>query len=198
MAWDELGRMAEEENNKDRERWIGVWIGALAVILAICAMGGNNAGKDATLKNIAAANTWAFFQAKNIRRQTVRLEVDEMQLMLAANPAINGEARTAIEAKIKEYQDLDQQLTSDKVKNEGLDELWAKAKTLEAERDVAMQQDPYFDYAEAALQIAIVLASISIITGGFWMLMGSIGLGILGILLTIDGYTLAWPIAAIG
>ena len=73
MAWDELGRMAEEDNNRDRERWIGVWIGALAVILAICSMGGNNAGKDATLKNIEAANTWAFFQAKNMRRQAVRM-----------------------------------------------------------------------------------------------------------------------------
>jgi hypothetical protein len=198
MAWDELGRSAEEENNKDRERWIGVWIGALAVILAICAMGGNNAGKDATLKNIAAANTWSFFQAKNIRRQTIRLEVDELQLMLAANPGMPAEARTAVESKIKEYQDLDKTLTSDTVKNEGLDQLWQKAKDLEAERDIAMRQDPYFDYAEAALQIAIVMASIAIITGGTWMLYSSIGLGLMGIFLTIDGYSLWWPIAAIG
>lgn len=198
MAWDELARMAEEDNNKDRERWIGVWIGALAVILAICAMGGNNAGKDATLKNIAAANTWAFFQAKNIRRQTIRLEVDELQLMLAANPAMPPEAKTSFEAKIKEYQKLDAELTSETVRNEGLDQLWEKARALEAERDVAMQQDPYFDYAEAALQIAIVLASIAIITGGSWMLFASLGLGGLGILLTLDGYTLWWPIAFIG
>lgn len=161
MAWDELARMAEEDNNKDRERWIGVWIGALAVILAICSMGGNNASKDATLKNIAAANTWAFFQAKNIRRQTIRLEIDELQLMLAANPAMPAEAKASFEAKIKDYQKLDVELTSETVRNEGLDQLWEKAKALEAQRDVAMQQDPYFDYAEAALQIAIVLASIA-------------------------------------
>jgi hypothetical protein len=198
MAWDELGRLAEEENNRVRDRWIGVWIGALAVILAICSMGGNNAGKDATLKNIEASNIWAFFQAKNIRRQAIRLEVDELQLQLTANPGWTPEARTAVDAKIKEYKDLDQQLTSDKQKNEGLDELWTRAKALEIERNQAMQQDPYFDDAEAALQIAIVLASIAIITGGSWMLFASIGLGLLGILLTIDGYTLLWPIAAIG
>lgn len=190
MAWDELGRMAEEDNNKDRERWIGVWIGALAVILAICAMGGNNAGKDATLKNIEAANTWAFFQAKNMRRQAIRLQVDELQLQLETNASLADATRKAIDGKLTEYRTLDKQLTSNKENNEGLDELWAKAKALETERDVAMMKDPYFDYAEAALQIAIVLASIAIITGGSWMLRGSIALGALGILLTINGYTL--------
>lgn len=198
MAWDELGRMAEEDNNRDRERWIGVWIGALAVILAICSMGGNNAGKDATLKNIEAANTWAFFQAKNMRRQAVRLQVDELQLQIDTNPQLAPETREAIQKKLTEYHDLDKQLTSNKQNNEGLDELWTKAKALEADRDTAMQKDPYFDYAEAALQIAIVLASISIITGGLWMLTGSIALGVLGIFLTFNGYTLLVALPGIG
>jgi uncharacterized protein DUF4337 len=198
MAWDELGRMAEEDNNRDRERWIGVWIGALAVILAICSMGGNNAGKDATLKNIEAANTWAFFQAKNMRRQAVRLQVDELQLQIDTNPQLAPATREAIQKKLTEYHDLDKQLTSNKQNNEGLDELWTKAKALEADRDTAMQKDPYFDYAEAALQIAIVLASISIITGGLWMLTGSIALGVLGIFLTFNGYTLLVALPGIG
>jgi hypothetical protein len=203
MAWDELGLLAEEEpekesDGKERERWIGILIGVLAVILAICAMGGNNAGKDANLKHIEAANTWAFFQAKNMRRQSIRLASDELQLMLNGTASLTPEARGAMEAKLKEYRDLDAQLTSDKVKNEGLDELWAKAKALEVERDTAMAQDPYFDYAEAALQIAIILASISIITGGAWMLYASLGLGALGALLTLNGYTLAFSIPGIG
>jgi hypothetical protein len=198
MAWDELGCMAEEDNNKDRERWIGVWIGALAVILAICAMGGNNAGKDATLKNIEAANTWAFFQSKNMRRQAIRLQVDELQLQLDTNASLAPATRDAIEGKLTEYRTLDKQLTSNKENNEGLDELWVKAKALETDRDIAMQKDPYFDYAEAALQIAIVLASIAIITGGTWMLMGSIGLGVLGILFTLNGYLLLVTVPGIG
>ncbi len=198
MAWDELGRMAEEDNNRDRERWIGVWIGALAVILAICSMGGSNAGKDATLKNIEAANTWAFFQSKNLRRQAIRLQADELQLQLDTNNTMPPPTRTAIEGKLTEYRDLDKQLTSNKTNNEGLDELWTKAKALEVDRDTAMLKDPYFDYAEAALQIAIVLASISIITGGVWMLFGSIGLGVLGIFLTVNGYTLVMSVPGIG
>jgi hypothetical protein len=203
MAWDELGLLGDEadkpeDDDKSRERWIGVWIGVLAVILAICAMGGNNAGKDATLKHIEAANTWAFFQAKNMRRQSIRLAVDDLVLQLAADPALAPQARAAIDAKLKEYRDLDAVLTTDKVKNEGLDELFVKARGLEAERDTAMAQDPYFDYAEAALQIAIILASIAIITGGNKMLVGSFVLGALGALLTLNGYTLAVSLPGIG
>ncbi len=32
MVWDELGRAADEANQRDRDRWIGVYIGVLAVI----------------------------------------------------------------------------------------------------------------------------------------------------------------------
>jgi hypothetical protein len=198
MAWDELGRMAEEDNQRDRDRWIGVYIGVLAVILAVCSMGGENAAKEATLKNIEAANTWAFFQAKNMRRQLLRVQVDDFEMLLASTPDISANAKSAIEAKIVAYKEQDHKLTTDPEKREGLDELWAKGKELEAERDTAMRQDPYFDYAQAFLQIAIVLASVAIISGGSALLMVSGVLGLLGILLTINGFTLWFAVPFLG
>ncbi len=190
MVWDELGRDAEEANQRERDRWTGVYIGILAVILAICSMGGGNAAKDATLKNIEAANTWSFFQAKNLRRQALRLRVDELETLRDTNPSIPEATKSAIEGKIATYKAEDQTLTSNEKTGEGLDQLWTRGKALEAERDRAMQKDPYFDYAEAFLQIAIVLASIAIISGGTALLIGSGILGALGALLTINGFTL--------
>lgn len=198
MVWDELTRDAEDENSRDRERWTGVYIGVLAVLLAVCAMGGGNAAKDATLKNIEAANTWAFFQAKNMRRHVLRVAADDLQLRLASDPGLTPEGRAAIEAKIADYKKQDDILTRDPErepdKREGLDQLWEKGKALEIERDVAMRQDPYFDYGEALLQIAIVLASISIITRGTFLLAGSAILGALGTLMTVNGFTLAFTL----
>ncbi len=57
---DRLGDTTSESN-----KWVGVYIGFLAVVLAICNVGGANAAKDATRANIEASNTWAFYQAKN-------------------------------------------------------------------------------------------------------------------------------------
>jgi len=198
MALDDLVPEAAGETSRDRERWTGVYIGVLAVLLAICAMGGGNAAKDATLKNIAAANTWAFFQAKNMRRHVLRVRVDEMQLKIASEPDLPATARAAIEAKIAEYKKQDDILTRDPEREpgerEGLDQLWERGKALEVERDIAMQQDPYFDYGEALLQIAIVLASISIITRGTFLLAASAFLGIGGAILTLNGFTLAFTL----
>jgi hypothetical protein len=198
MAFEALGRGAEEENQRDRDRLIGVYIGILAVMLAICSMGGGNAAKDATLKTIAATNTWSFFQAKNMRRHVLKMQADELEILRANQPDLPEQAKAAIDGKIASYKEQEQQLTSDAASGEGLDELFAKGKRLEAERDVALRRDPYFDYGEALLQIAIVLASVAIISGGTTLLGVSGLLGAAGALFTLNGFTLAVSLPFLG
>lgn len=195
MSLDELAEDAVKDN---RTKWIGVFIGILAVMLAICAMGGDNVDKDAARYNIDASNTWAFFQAKNIRRQSIRLAAEEMELMLVAHPAMDAAARTTVQAKIDEYKALDKKLTSDPQKQEGLDELFVKGKALEAERDTALAQDPYFDWSNALLQIAIVLASVSIISGSLMLLAASGALGVAGALLMLNGFLMVVAVPGMG
>jgi hypothetical protein len=198
MAFDQLSSDADTNSTSHRDKLIGVYIGVLAVMLAICGMGGGNAAKESTLRNIEASNTWGFFQAKNIRRANIRLQTDELTLMLEANPAIPEEGRKHIQAKIEEYQALDKKLSSDPATNEGLDELFTKGKAVEAARDLALKRDPYFDYGQAMLQIAIVLASVAIISGGIAALIGSGIVGLLGCIATIGGFTLAFPLPFAG
>jgi hypothetical protein len=185
-------------DSEARNRWVGVYIGILAVLLAICGVGGGNAAKDATRANIEAANTWAFFQAKNIRRQSIRLAVDELELRLATEPDMPAAARQAVTKRIAEYRAAVQRLTSEPDKQEGLDELFVKGKALEVERDVALRKDPYFDWSQALLQIAIVLASVHLIIGSLPLLGLSGGLGGLGVLLMLNGFTLAVRLPFLG
>ncbi len=188
MVWDALGNDAKDQNSKSRERLIGVYIGILAVLLALCTLGGGNSTKDATLKNIEASNTWGFFQAKNMRRHVLRLQADDLELRLATETGLTDAGKDAIRAKIKSYKDQDDALTKGP---EGLDGLFTKGKALEAERDVAMKRDPYFDYGTAFLQIAIVLASVAIVTDGTVVLLASLLIAVLGVLMTLNGFTLA-------
>ena len=94
MAWEELSRDADRENARSRDKLIGVYIGILAVVLAVCSLGGSNADQDATQQSIAASNAWAFFQAKNDRRQALRLHADEFEVMLKATPAMPDDVKT--------------------------------------------------------------------------------------------------------
>ena len=72
------------------------------------------------------------------------------------------------------------------------------AKALEQARDVAMAKDPYFDYGAALLQIAIVLASVAIISGGAWLLTASLLVGGLGALMALNGFMLWFQIPGVG
>jgi hypothetical protein len=182
----------KEEMNK----WVGVYIGVLAVLLAICNVGGANAAKDATRANIEAANTWAFYQAKNIRRTSFVLAADELELMLAAEPGIAGPAKKAVEDKLKSYRAEADRLKRDP--EDGTDQLLVMGRTLVAERDVALRKDPYFDWSQALIQIAIVLASVHLIIANLMLLGLSGGLAGLGILLMINGYTLLVRLPLLG
>lgn len=181
-----------------RDRLIAVYIGILAVILAISGVGGGNATKDATARNIEAANTWSFFQAKNIRRHQLRLQISEFEVLLASQPALPDAARTMIEGKIAELRKDEAHLASEPETGEGTKELVIKGRELEKQRDVAMAKDPYFDYGQALLQIAIVLASVSIITRGTMLVALSGVLGALGTLLTANGFFLFLALPYIG
>lgn len=198
MALEDVLDAVGEKTSRHRDRLIAIYIAVLAVVLAICSVGADNATKNAMAHNIQAADAWAFFQAKNIRRNDIRLQIDSLELKLAIEPDLPPAARAAIEEKIKGYKTYEARLSSEPETGEGLKELVVKGKALEAKRDLAMRRDPYFDYAQALLQIAIVLASVAIITGGTSLLVLSVVLAGAGTLLTVNGFTLAYTLPYIG
>ena len=193
-----LGDFSGEGGGRQRERLIAVYIAILAVALSICSVGGGNATKDATARNIEASNAWAFFQAKNIRRNDVRIEIGALELRLATEPNLTEAARTAIQDKLKQYREQEARLSSEPETGEGLKELMAKGKALETQRDRAMHKDPYFDYGQALLQIAIVLASVAIITGGSILLLMSGLLAAGGLICMLNGFMLLYSLHFIG
>ena len=83
-----------------------------------------------------------------------------------------------------------QQLIAEKQELKVLPPLLAQAKAHETARDHALRQDPWFDYAEGMLQIAIVLLSVSIIASMPALFFGGTALGLLGLMATLNGFFL--------
>jgi Domain of unknown function (DUF4337) len=193
---DVLDRLKADK--EELNKWVGVYIGVLAVLLAICGVGGANAAKDATRANIEASNTWAFYQAKNLRRTAYSVAADDLEVMLATQPGLAGAQRKAVEDKIKVHRAEAARMKSEPQAGDGMDQLFAKAKALEAERDIALRKDPYFDWSQALIQIAVVLASVHLIIGNFALLAMSGGLAGLGLLLMLNGYTLVVALPVLG
>ena len=191
MKADEAAGMIENQREEDQfKQRAAVVIAFFAMLLAITGLGSNNASKEAFNSNVLAANYFSFFQAKSIRQTSYALAADEIELAWLNDPALPAATRAALERKVADYRRTVARYESEPETGEGKKELLAKARDYEQKRDRALKQDPYFDYAEALLQIAIVLISVAIIANLAWLAFMGGGLGIIGVLLTINGYLL--------
>jgi hypothetical protein len=190
MANTDIADSIKDAHEHGADRWIAVYIALLAVLLSVCGIGGGNSTKDSTRLNIQASDTWSYYQAKNMRQTSYKLAAETLQLRLG-EPGLPEAQRKQIEERVAAYDAEIGRLESDPQRGEGKKELTAKARDFENQRDAALRQDPYFDYAQAFLQIAIVLASASIVLGNRLLLAGSGLLGVLGASLMVNGFTLA-------
>ncbi len=177
------------ENNRQKNR-TALTISIFAMVLAITSLGGSNAAKDITQENILAANTYAFYQAKSIRQTTLKVAAVDMELQLLREPTMSAAAKEATQKKIDDYKKTVERYESEPDTKEGKKELMVRAKAHEAVRDHAIRQDPWFDYAEGGLQIAIVLLSVSIIGSIPALYFAGLGLGLLGSVSALNGFLL--------
>lgn len=171
------------------EKRAALLVSVLAMVLAVASLGGGNATKDATHQNLMAANAYSHYQAKNIRQNEYRLAADTVRVQLT-QPLMLPATRELLEARLADYERTISRYESEPQTGEGKKELMARARQHEADRDVALRRDPWFDYAQALLQIAIVVTSVSIITGMPVLVMGALMLGGLGTLATLNGFLL--------
>jgi hypothetical protein len=199
MKADEAADMMDKDKEQDRfKKRAAVGIAILAMLLAITGLGGNNATKEALNENILAANFFNFFQAKNMRQTAYILAADELELAWAKDPTLPPEAKTALVAKAEAYKKTIARYESEPETQEGKKELLVRARGHQEKRDHALKQDPYFDYAEALLQIAIVLISVAIVAEQVWLSFFGGALGLIGALLMINGYLLLVDIPWLG
>lgn len=180
---------ALEPNADTSNKFVAIYIAVLAVLLALNAVGGGNSAKTIMTAGIEINDTWGFYQAKNMRQTTYRLTAEMLEIE-AMNTNLPEAMRKAIQDKVTAYRATANRYDSEPDTGEGKKELAAKAKKFDAERQVALKQDPYFDYSGALLQIAIVLASASLLLGGRLLLYSSFGLGIVGTLLLANAFFL--------
>ena len=175
----------EEIRNKGFTRRVAITTAIYAVMLAIAALGGNNAMKDMLLAQQQSSDQWAFYQAKVIREHEYRIQQKRLEVELAERGAgMAPEARQQYEALLAEFTAETKRYNTEKK------DIEKDAKKLEHERDVNRQRDPYFDFAEVLLQIAIVMSSVSILSSSRLMYGLSLILALGGAFLMINGYTL--------
>jgi hypothetical protein len=179
-------------------RLAAIYLGIVAMLLAISSLGGGAATKEMLNANIHASDTYAFAQAKYLRETAYELAADQLEAQLAAQPQMPDAAKTAMTASIARYRTAAARYASDPASGEGRKELLAKAKEWEVLRDHAEAQDPNFQFAAALFQIAIVLGSVAIVAASRALLGLSAVLAAIATTLTVNGYFLLVHLPSIG
>jgi hypothetical protein len=102
---------------------------------------------------------------------------------LEASGASEGQKK-----QIAKWKETAQRYQSEPETNEGRDQLAARAKEAEKKRDRSMAAYHHYEVASAAVQIAIVLASASIIAEIVALAWIGVGLGVLGVVFCVIGF----------
>jgi len=168
---------------------VALLIAILALILAFAETLAKGAQTTALSANIEAANLWSYFQAKTIRMTSVRTaaEAAEVELLQVSSDQV----KEALQKRVADWKQTAARYDSEPETQEGRKELSARAKIAEAKRDRTLAAYHHYEVASAAVQIAIVLASASIITSVTALAWLGGGLGIVGVVFSLIG--LLWP-----
>lgn len=152
---------------------IALFTAVIATVGAIFAyMGGAtqaNAGlykNNAAIKKTEASNQWNYFQAKSTKQSLAEVSRD-----LAPNPSDRDKYQAKIDRYEKEKKDI--QAQAEKIE--------AEAKEWDRQSDAQMHVHHRWAQATTALQVAIALAAIALLTKKKWLEYGMFAMGAIGV-----------------
>ncbi len=166
----ELAERAEHGSHDSSMAPVTLTMAVLAVLVAATSLVGHRTHTDELLLQTKATDQWAYYQAKDIRRRSYELFIDEMNVFtVQATPQAEA-VKAKYEKEIDRYKD--QQKDAE-----------AEARKTEAEVSILEHRADRFDLAEVLLEAALVICSITLLTRNriFWitgLLLGGVGIAI--------------------
>ncbi len=170
----ELQEHAEHARHDPSLAPISLTMAILAVVVATVSLLGHRAHTEEVVLQNKVSDQWAFYQAKNIRRHTDELFADIASTVATKDEAQTNKLRDKYSDEAGRYRDEQKDLD-------------AEARKLEQETAHERRRGDRYDLAEVFLEIALVVTSITLLSGRriFWHF--GIILGIVGITVAATG-----------
>ncbi len=167
--------MSEHGHIDPSNKKIALLIAVLALVLAVSETLSKAYQTVVITKQVESSDLWAFFQAKSIRSTATTLALETAQANGLADDPKAADTIAKWKNNVKRYD-------SEPETGEGRKELAARAKKAEHQRDIVNHKYHNLEISSGMLQVAIVLASASIITNVMLLawLSGALGLVAIG------------------
>jgi hypothetical protein len=149
--FEELKEHAEEAAEKGGLAPVTITMAILAVLVAGVSLLGHRAHTEELLHQTEATDQWAFYQAKDIRRHTYELFLDELSVFTLQKSDQADEIKDKYEKEVERYRDQQKDIEADAKK---------------AEDDVKLEggRADRYDLGEVLLEAALVICSITLLT----------------------------------
>ena len=159
---------------------IALLISVLALFLALSETLGKSSQTSAITYNVQSNDLWAFFQAKTIRMTFLSTAAEQVQI--EADRTTDPDAKARLLKTIDGWKQTAARYNDEPETHEGRKQLAERAKEAEHKRELALARYHQYEFASAAFQIGIVLASAEVITNimALGWLSGLVGIGGLG------------------
>jgi hypothetical protein len=166
--------MSGHGNVDPSNKKVALLIAVLALFLAISETLSKAYQTEVITKQVEASNLWAFFQAKSIRKTSTEVALQTAQVSPQAEDPKVAE-------QIKKWAGAVKRYDSEPETGEGRKELAERAKKAEKLGELANHKYHNLEISSGVLQVAIVLASSSIITNVMMLTWLAGGLGIVAV-----------------
>jgi hypothetical protein len=156
-----------------------ITVAVLAAFLAIATLLATKAMTKVITGETKAADTNAALHANEVKTTFAEHDAELLRVIGTGNTQERAAAERAEEIEhqiVHRYGPIDKKLEE-------------KAHAYESSRDEAEKKHKLYEYSTAGLQIAIVIASISIIARRRWLLQGSWGVGVVSVGVLVAGLT---------
>ncbi len=170
----ELQEHAEHARHDPSLAPISLTMAILAVVVATVSLLGHRAHTEEVVLQNKVSDQWAYYQAKSIRRHTDELFADITSVIGTKDTEQTTKLHDKYSAEAQRYRDEQKDLDNE-------------ARKLEQETQHERRRGDRYDLAEVFLEIALVITSITLLSGRriFWQL--GIVMAILGIGITASG-----------
>lgn len=167
--FQELHEHAEHAAHNPSMAPVSLTMAVLAVLVALVSLLGHRSHEEELVLKSTANDTWAYYQAKDIRLHMDKAIADLESFVATTDQAKAAQAREANLAEVDKYR-------------KQTEDLEHEAKNLEAETILASRRGDRFDLSEVCLEIALVVTSITLLSGRrvFWHV--GLVLGLVGVI----------------
>ena len=171
LAQDTLEQHEHLHHNPEdsHARRAALLIGVLAAVLAVSEMAERSSQNAYLAHHIGASNEYAFYQS----RQTRALVLSQSAVVMRALPATPETQKAAADAEVEA-----KRLTDDSDRGNGSRQIQARADAEAKARDTALHRYEWYEVVTSALQIAIVLVSVSVVTRLVRLVLAGAGIGV--------------------